>query len=149
MISPSRTLIWEGAPVIPKLATYTVKPGETGLIEVPVTNQSGYRDTQGELIDLGPDEHTHYYSIDIFYMIGGSVASKQTGLRALVPAGMGTVDIDDLVQYKSNNEAGTISVPYYYGSVPTFIGGEEPTSPDSYVWIDTSNEELVIHAEEP
>lgn len=111
MIAPSRTLVWDGSPVLPSLTTHTIKSGEEGLIELPVTNQEGYRDTRGNLIELEPGEHAFYYKIDVFYLRNGSVASKNTPIRALLPEGQGPVDIDEMLTYSSSSAGGTVSVP--------------------------------------
>ncbi|URP22249.1 hypothetical protein SEA_BIG4_216 [Microbacterium phage Big4] len=111
MVSPSRTLVWDGSPVIPSLVTYTVKPGDEGLIELPVTDQEGYHDVRGNLVELEPGEHAFYYKIDVFYLRNGSVASKNSPVRALLPEGQGPVDIDEMMTYTSKSAGGTVSVP--------------------------------------
>ncbi|UDL16440.1 hypothetical protein SEA_ZOOMAN_199 [Microbacterium phage Zooman] len=111
LVSPSRTLVWDGSPVVASLVTYTVKPGEEGLIELPVTDQEGYRDVRGNLIELEPGEHAFYYKIDVFYLRNGSVASKNSPIRALLPEGQGPVDIDEMVTYTASSAGGTVSVP--------------------------------------
>ncbi|QIG57919.1 hypothetical protein SEA_PAULODIABOLI_234 [Microbacterium phage PauloDiaboli] len=111
MISPSRTLVWDGSPVLPSLTTVTVKAGEEGLIELPVTDQEGYADTRGNPIQLEPGDHAFYYKISVYYLRGGSVASKNAPIRALLPAGAGPVDVDEMLAYSSSTAGGVISVP--------------------------------------
>lgn len=117
MVAPSRTLVWDGSPVIPSLVTYTVKPGDEGLIELPVTDQEGYHDVRGNLVGLEPDEHAFYYKIDVFYLRNGSVASKNSPIRALLPEGQGPVDIDQMLTYTSSSAGGTVSVPDTWSDV--------------------------------
>jgi hypothetical protein len=111
MVAPSRTLVWDGTPVLPTLNTYSIKAGDEGLIELPVTDQEGYRDTRGNLIELEPGEHAFYYKIDVYYLRNGSVHSKNTPIRALLPAGTGPVDIDEMLSYTAKSAGGTVSVP--------------------------------------
>lgn len=111
MISPSRALVWGGSPVLPSLSTHTVRAGEVGLIELPVTDQADYSDAKGNLIVLEPGQHAFYYKIDVFYLLNGSVASKSAPIRALLPAGSGPVDIDEMLNYTSSEAGGVISVP--------------------------------------
>lgn len=111
MVSPSRKLVWNGSPVLASLTTHTIAPGEEGLIALPVTDQEGYSDTRGNLIELEPGEHAFYYKIDVFYLRNGSVVSKNSPVRALLPEGTEPVDIDEMMTYTSSSAGGTVSIP--------------------------------------
>lgn len=111
MISPSRSLVWDGSPVLSSLTTVTVAAGEEGLIELPVTDQDGYSDTRGNPIELSPGDHAFYYKISVYYLRNGSVASKSTPIRALLPMGAEPVDVDEMLTYTSTTAGGVVSVP--------------------------------------
>ncbi len=111
MIEPSRALIWNSEPVLGPLKVYTIPAGEAGFIELPVTNQSGYRDEKGNVIDLEPGQHAFYYKMSVFYLRNGSVVKQNPAARVILPAGSGNVDIDEMVHYTSSVAGGTISVP--------------------------------------
>lgn len=111
LVTPSRSLVWESEPVLSALKVYTIPAGEVGFIELPVTNQSGYRDGKGNLIDLEPGQHAFYYKMNVFYLRNGAVASQNPPMRVLLPAGTGNVDIDEMIRYTSAAAGGVISVP--------------------------------------
>lgn len=111
MVTPSRSLVWNSEPVISGIKVYNVPAGEVGYIELPVTDQSGYRDNNGNIIDLEPGQHSFYYKIDVFYLRHGSVASRRPSFRALLPNGASAVDIDEMIQFTSATAGGVISIP--------------------------------------
>lgn len=111
MVTPSRSLVWNSEPVLSGIKVYNVPASEIGHITLPVTNQSGYRDTDGNLIDLEPGQHAFYYKVDVFYLRKGAVVSRKPVMRVVLPAGLGSVDIDEMIQFSSSAAGGTISVP--------------------------------------
>ena len=116
MIEPSRSMIWDSEPVLVPLKVYTIPAGEAGFIELPVTNQSGYRDEKGNLIDLEPGQHAFYYKMNVFYLRKGSVVKQNPVARVLLPTGSGNVDIDEMVHFTSAAAGGTISIPDLWSS---------------------------------
>ncbi|UDL15967.1 hypothetical protein QEH42_gp251 [Microbacterium phage Pumpernickel] len=111
MVAPSRSLVWEGSPVVPSLKVYTIPAGDSGLIELPVTNQNGYSDPNGNTIEVAPDEHAFYYKINVYYLRNGSVVKTKPAIKAVLPEGSGPVDIDEMIQYSSGNAGGVITIP--------------------------------------
>lgn len=111
MVTPSRSLVWDSEPVLSGIKVYNVPAGEIGYITLPVTNQSGYKDTNGNVIDLEPGQHAFYYKIDVFYMRNGSVVSRRPAMRVVLPNGLGAVDIDEMIQFTSSSAGGVISIP--------------------------------------
>lgn len=110
LVRPSRALVWQGKPLVAKLAEYRFGAGEVGLIELPTTDQSGYQDGNGNIITLAPGEHGFSYSIQVYYLVGRSVVRTFAPTEIVLPAGVGNVDIDDLVVF--DGSAGTtISIP--------------------------------------
>lgn len=112
MIQPSRILVWNGTPAVPKLATYTFLPEEVGSIILPVTDQPGYTTTRGEPVEAGPGVHSHYYKISIFYLNGASVSETAIPIKAVMPTDdLSVVDIDTLISFESGTPAGSIYIP--------------------------------------
>lgn len=111
MVTPSRSLVWNSEPVLSGIKVYTVAAGEIGYITLPITNQSGYKDNNGNLIDLEPGQHAFYYKLNVFYMRNGAVVSQKPAMRVVLPAGGGAVDIDEMIQFTSSAAGGVISIP--------------------------------------
>ncbi len=111
MVEPSRRLIWDVKPVIPALKTYNIPANVAGEIELPVTDQAGYKDAHGNTIVLDPGEHAWYYKISVFYLIGGSIVSKDMPIKVLLPAGPGNLDIDSMITFDDSLIGDGVSVP--------------------------------------
>lgn len=114
MVSPTRPLIWGDSqdPVVPALKDYRFKPNEPGLIELPVTDQGGWRTTAGNPISLEPGDHAFGYKISTFYLRGNSVVKTLPQRTITLPAGdLSVVDIDEVVTYADENSGLVISTP--------------------------------------
>lgn len=112
LIEPSRRLIRGGVPVIPKLTVFNVPAGQQQAIDLPVSDQPGYTDEQGNIIDAGPGVFSHTYKISTFYMRGNSVVKKVPPMRVVIPTDdLSPIDIDEMVSFVGGKPAEVIHVP--------------------------------------
>lgn len=119
MVEPSRRLIWGAAPVVPALKTYNIPANVAGEIELPVTDQSGYKDANGNTIVLDPGDHAFFYNITVYYLIGGSVVSKDDPIKVLLPSGVGNLDIDLMIKFDNSLIGEGVSVPDSWSELVT------------------------------
>lgn len=117
-IEPSRILVRNGTPVLPKLQTYTTKTGEQLKVSLPVSDQDGYADSQGRPINVSQGEYTHYYKISTFYLRNGSVVQKGAEAKVALPSDdLSDVDIDTLITFPTGRPAEVISVPDSWSAI--------------------------------
>lgn len=119
MVSPTRAVVWgeTNDPVIPKLKTYTFASNTVGSIELPVTDQEGWKTTHGEDIVLDSGENAFGYTLEIFYLLGSSVAKKANKKVVVLPEGDGSpLDIDTLITFTDDNSGSIIAVPDEWSS---------------------------------
>lgn len=110
-ITPTRSLVWNGIPVINTVATVrNTTLGSEGSITLPVTNQTGWRDDKG-IVSVANGAQSHYYKVSIRYLDTNAVeVAKREPFNFAVPAGDGPLDLDQLVPVTSTGGV-TISIP--------------------------------------
>jgi hypothetical protein len=99
-IKATRSLVWRatGSPLLTVSKSFAAAEGMEGSFLLPVTDQVGWGDGKGGVIDVSGGKHSHLYTATITYTYaGGSIGTVVVGPFAL-PAGNGSaVDIDDML----------------------------------------------------
>lgn len=119
-ITPTRSLVWNGQPAINTSATVkTTILGSQGLITLPVTDQTGWKDGQGGTISVANGAQSHYYRVSIRYLDANNVvvASKDP-FNFPVPTGDGPIDLDNVIALPTTGGV-TISVPDTWTQIVT------------------------------
>lgn len=108
-IRASRSLVWNGAPMVAGGTTTLTSDQLEHTISLPVTDEDGYTDGGGNAISVADGAQTHYYTATIVYQYPstGPSAGKQIGGAVNIPEFFlptddgSTVDLDDLLQVTS------------------------------------------------
>lgn len=94
-------LLWRatGQPGISSPFVRTAEDGVEESVDLPVTNQVGWGDGDGNAIDPGEDGHVFLYLVTIEYFQGGrTIPGVQPRKKVVpVPQGDGPIDLDDLI----------------------------------------------------
>lgn len=125
-IKGSRSMVWNGTPVVSIGTQFISSDGLPQTASLPVTDQAGWSDGQGGMIDVSGGAQTHTYIASIEYYLNNVSRGKVTVGPFILPAGdMSPVDIDDLVP--ATGVMG-ISVPIT-PSIVILDPGEDPPDP--------------------
>lgn len=108
----SRSLVWsDGTPLVASGATLTASDGAQVTFQLPVTDQSGYRDTHGGVITLAPGDHTHTYTIVGKFTKGQSKIGDIALGPFTVSTGDGSpIDVDELAPVNGAVGAPAVSI---------------------------------------
>lgn len=112
-VKASRSLVWRqtGSPLITVAKTFTGPAGTEASLELPATDQPGWGDGNGGVIDVSGDQQTHLYTASIRYLHQGStLGSVQVGPFALPLDDGSPVDIDDMIPV-SGAPGVTVAIP--------------------------------------
>jgi len=112
-VTASRTIVWQGAPMVAGGTTYLTTDQVERTIDLPVTDQDGYTDGAGQAISVADGAQTHSYEFRVVFLLPGSdrprarrVGSVRVVAGVFLPTGDGsTVDLDDLVLVEGNDGA--------------------------------------------
>jgi hypothetical protein len=111
VIKASRSMVWEGTPVVSIGAQFISKGGAEASVDLPVTDQSGWTDGVGGAISVSGGAQTHTYSATVEYWVGNKAQYKITvGPFALPTDDLSPVDMDNLIP-ASGSSGVVVSVP--------------------------------------
>lgn len=98
VIKGSRSMVWNGDPVINIGAQYSSKNGTDASVDLPVTDQAGWTDGAGGTIDVSGGGNTHTYSATVEYFVGNASKAKISVGPFVLPTGdLSPVDMDNLI----------------------------------------------------
>jgi hypothetical protein len=101
-----------GSPAVSVAIVRNADDGVEQTVNLPVTNQDGWSDGDGNAIIPGEDGHVFLYSVEIVFMQGGrTIPGAQPRKKTIaVPMGDGPLDLDSIIPLTS--PGGTVvSVP--------------------------------------
>lgn len=99
-IKASRSLVWRetGSPLISVSKSFSGAAGVEASFMLPATDQEGWSDGAGSIIDVSAGQQTHLYTATIAYTADGSSLGTVTVGPFALPLGDSTpVDIDDML----------------------------------------------------
>lgn len=115
-VTASNSLVWDatGEVFAVRERKATSELGEPVAIELPVTDQPGWRDDKNNLIDVTePDTHTHTYKV-VKELIDGNgrvvKGSQRAYLGVVIPTGINPIDLDLLLPAETV-EGAKVSIP--------------------------------------
>lgn len=109
-VKPSRSMVWNGTPMIADVETYTSDDGMEQTAVLPVCDLDGWHDGAGNAIVRDSDGYTHSYRLTVIYKRGARPI-QQVEKTVVIPTGDGSViDLDDLVPVTSSGGV-VVSVP--------------------------------------
>jgi hypothetical protein len=125
-IKASRSMVWNGIPVVSIGAQFATADGLPRTVSLPVTDQEGWSDGLGGSIDVSGGAHTHTYLASVeYYLNNVSVVQSAIGPFVLPTGDLSPVDIDNMVP-SSGEDA--VSIPI----IPNLVilgPGEDPPDP--------------------
>lgn len=114
VLKASRNMVWvaTGAPAIStSIAAQSDEDGENS-VALPVTDQEGWGDGRGNLLDVSGGKHTHSYTASVTYWRNNKQLSQVTVGPFVLPQGDDPVDIDNLLPV--GGTGGSISIPDFW-----------------------------------
>lgn len=113
LVDPSRSMVWRatGSPAIAIQQTFDAGDGLQHEMDVPITDQVGWGDGNGNLIDVSGGKQSHLYRVTIKYLRNNRVVLTSESKWIAVPLGDGSpIDLDDLIPASGAGGA-TIFIP--------------------------------------
>lgn len=113
LVDPSRSMVWRatGSPGIAIQQTFDAGDGLQHEMDVPITDQVGWGDGNGNLIDVSGGKQSHLYRVTIKYLRNNRVVLTSESKWIAVPLGDGSpIDLDDLIPASGAGGA-TIFIP--------------------------------------
>lgn len=107
-------IVWTatGQPLIPILVPLQASAGQVGQATIPVTDQSGYTDGNGNVIVPGADGNSFLYRAQILVINGTTAVYKSAWRMFAMPTGDGSpVDYDTMVPIAGSIGGTVVSVP--------------------------------------
>lgn len=94
-------LLWRatGQPAVSVAITRSANDGLEQTVDLPVTNQTGWGDGDGNALVPGTNGHVFLYAVEVTYTRAGRAIPnmKPRTKNVPIPAGSGPLDLDDLV----------------------------------------------------
>ena len=113
-IKSSRSLVWTatGTPVINLGGDFRSKDGFEHSTQLPVTDQPGWGDGQGGVIDVSANRHSHSYIATVeYYHRDIRRASATIGPFVLPTDDLSPVDIDNVLPTGGAGQGPTVAIP--------------------------------------
>lgn len=99
-------MLWRatGQPAVSVPITRTADDGTEGVLQIPVTDQTGWGDGDGSAIDPGDDGNTHLYAVSVVFTQGGRTipgVQPRSKVVAIPQGDLSPLDLDDLIPMTS------------------------------------------------
>lgn len=112
-VRPSRSLVWlaTGSPGIGLVAPFPADSGLEHSIAIPVTDEAGWGDGNGNVIDVSGNAQSHLYEITVSYLRDSQVILKSPSKWIALPTGDGSpIDLDNMIPVSGTGGV-SISIP--------------------------------------